>query len=403
MNVYEGTEKYVFVSYAHNDSDRVIPLISAMQKSGLRVWYDSGIKAGTEWPAYIESHINRSEVVLVCMSPSAVASVNCRNEINYACMLKKDILVVYLEKTTLAQGMNLQLTSLQSMFRYRHSSEESFTKELLSARILAPCREHAPSDIPTASVNQTVTENAPTVSEKEQSLRRTAGGPALIATVGSLPSQKTDDPWPATVSTKKVDVCKYNALYFHARLIRAARTEGEHTVSLQIFNAYGALVFETVQTILFRVGNDRFSIGWILRDTYGLTYPEGGYTALVRMDDSQAMAYDFELASNVVETKTNDAPHASGERAVSYAAMLLVALLSNVAFFAAMSVENAMLLLALLLVSLALRILLTGMTRHRVTRHIVLAILLVFLLGNVYDITLLVLTITSLIRKTDAR
>ena len=46
---YNGTENYVFVSYAHKDSDTVLPYIEAMKQNGFRVWYDRGIEAGTEW------------------------------------------------------------------------------------------------------------------------------------------------------------------------------------------------------------------------------------------------------------------------------------------------------------------------------------------------------------------
>ena len=138
--VYEGNEKYIFVSYAHNDADTVLPIVDALMNDGYRVWFDSGIEAGTEWPEYIEDHLMNSHVVLVFMSPSAVESRNCRNEINFALELKKEILVIYLEDTTLLKGMRLQLNSTQSFFRKHHSSEETFIRELLNARILQDCR-----------------------------------------------------------------------------------------------------------------------------------------------------------------------------------------------------------------------------------------------------------------------
>ena len=138
--VYEGNEKYIFVSYAHNDADTVFPIVDALMNDGYRVWFDSGIEAGTEWPEYIEEHLMNSHVVLVFMSPSAVESRNCRNEINFALELKKEILVIYLEDTTLLKGMRLQLNSTQSFFRKHHNSEETFIRELLNARILQDCR-----------------------------------------------------------------------------------------------------------------------------------------------------------------------------------------------------------------------------------------------------------------------
>lgn len=115
-SVYEGNEKYLFISYAHKDSPKVLPILEAMQKNGFRLWYDRGIEAGTEWPAYIEDHLRRSDRVLAFLSKAAVASRNCRNEINFALKWEKELLVVYLEPTALYAGMDLQLGSMQSFF-----------------------------------------------------------------------------------------------------------------------------------------------------------------------------------------------------------------------------------------------------------------------------------------------
>ena len=52
-SVYEGSEPYIFVSYAHKDAAMVMPLITGLQDRGFRVWFDAGIEAGTEWPEYI--------------------------------------------------------------------------------------------------------------------------------------------------------------------------------------------------------------------------------------------------------------------------------------------------------------------------------------------------------------
>lgn len=163
--VYEGKEKYIFISYAHADSNRVLPIIEALAADGYRVWYDSGIEAGTEWPEYIEERLIDSSVVLAFMSPAAVDSQNCRNEINFALELKKEVLVVYLEETALRKGMRLQLNSSQSLFRNKHQTEASFRKELLNARILAGCR--APGKTPSAPQPATPQPAAPTQQKRQ--------------------------------------------------------------------------------------------------------------------------------------------------------------------------------------------------------------------------------------------
>ena len=134
-------EKYVFISYAHKDSERVLSVINAMRQDGISVWYDEGIEAGTEWPEYIAEKINDCAVFIAFITANAVASVNCRNEINYAISLHKEMLVVYLEDTELSAGMQLQLGSIQAMFCHRSRSEEEFLRNLLTARILQPLKK----------------------------------------------------------------------------------------------------------------------------------------------------------------------------------------------------------------------------------------------------------------------
>ena len=112
LTAYEGKEPYIFVSYAHKDSSLVLPLIEALQHEGFRVWFDQGIEAGTEWPEYIEDRLCDCNSMIVFMSNNAVDSLNCRNEINLALSIHKELLVIYLEQTELRHGMRLQLSSV---------------------------------------------------------------------------------------------------------------------------------------------------------------------------------------------------------------------------------------------------------------------------------------------------
>ena len=140
MIAYEGNENYIFVSYAHKDSDRVIPIIEELDAAGFRIWYDSGIEVGSEWPEYIEDHLLNCERVIVFMTPSCVASPNCRNEINLARAKRKEMLVVYLEPTELIKGMNLQLNSVQAINAQLHPTTQTLVAALARANILQCCK-----------------------------------------------------------------------------------------------------------------------------------------------------------------------------------------------------------------------------------------------------------------------
>lgn len=140
---YEGREAYLFVSYAHKDAARVLPLLWRMQRTGLRVWFDKGIEAGAEWPETVESHLINAECIVVFLSEAAVSSLNCRNEINLALLEKKKILVVYLEETQLRHGMKLQLNSVQSISLRQERDGDRQVRELCELSLLSPCREDA--------------------------------------------------------------------------------------------------------------------------------------------------------------------------------------------------------------------------------------------------------------------
>ena len=145
MNVYEGDEKYIFVSYAHKDSERVLPALTMLQKEGFRVWFDTGIEAGYEWAEYIANHLDKSCCFLVFLSEASNASANCRREIHRALKIEKDMLIVYLEDCSLSPGLEMQLDILQAIRRSGFGSEELFHAAIKSAKLLQPCRATSPS------------------------------------------------------------------------------------------------------------------------------------------------------------------------------------------------------------------------------------------------------------------
>ena len=95
---YEGKRPYLFVSYSHRQSDEVVDTIRILHERRVRVWYDEGIPAGSDWPKNIEQHMRSAPAVLFFLSASAMASPNCRSEIRAALEQRKRVLVVPLEE-----------------------------------------------------------------------------------------------------------------------------------------------------------------------------------------------------------------------------------------------------------------------------------------------------------------
>lgn len=140
FKAYEGSKKYIFISYAHKDAEKVYPIIDRLNSEGYRIWFDDGISAGSEWPEYIARHLDSCDMVLFFASPSSVASDNCRREVNFAMSRSKKFLSIILEPTDFTLGMELQLSSQQSILKYDLPDEEIFYDKLLKAPLLEDSR-----------------------------------------------------------------------------------------------------------------------------------------------------------------------------------------------------------------------------------------------------------------------
>lgn len=141
---YNHHEDYIFVSYAHKDSEEVVPILERMNQEGCRIWYDDGIMPGSEWPENVAAHLNECAVVLAFISPESIESSNCRREVTYALSKEKPFLGVILRKTSLTPGMEMQLSAQQCILKYNYAEEEDFYRKLFSSTILSSCRNTKP-------------------------------------------------------------------------------------------------------------------------------------------------------------------------------------------------------------------------------------------------------------------
>lgn len=136
---YSGDENYIFVSYSHMDSDRVLPIIHELQKKGYRVWYDEGIDPGTEWYTFVAKRLKSCGYFIPMVSENFLASENCKDEVSYACDLAKKRLTIYLEEVHLPEGLEMRLNRHQAIHKYRYTDDLKFFEKLYLAEGLASC------------------------------------------------------------------------------------------------------------------------------------------------------------------------------------------------------------------------------------------------------------------------
>lgn len=75
----------IFISYAHADSPFVDRLEADLRQRGFAPRVDrQGLAGGQKWRRELQEAIDRADVVLVVLSPEAVASEYVQNEYGYA-------------------------------------------------------------------------------------------------------------------------------------------------------------------------------------------------------------------------------------------------------------------------------------------------------------------------------
>ena len=233
---YEGKQPYIFVSYAHKDAARVLPVIESLVKSGFRVWYDAGIEAGTEWPEYIAAHLADAVCVLAFLSPASINSLNCRQEITFALSRDRAMLTVFLEDVKLPLGLEMQLGLTQAMFYYHHGSVESFARELVKAEVIADCREETPS------LPENAEKPAPSAAQSGVSLTPEAvSAPAASAPAASAPAPASDAPALFNLKNDEMTVVDGVLERYHGQRERVEIPEGVTVIASEAFKRNAAL------------------------------------------------------------------------------------------------------------------------------------------------------------------
>ncbi|BAT58890.1 hypothetical protein GJW-30_1_01418 [Variibacter gotjawalensis] len=73
----------IFISYKKEDAGRVIRLVETLRAEGFSVWWDHGIKAGSEWDRAIRSELDAARLVIAVWSNASVSAIWVKEEANF--------------------------------------------------------------------------------------------------------------------------------------------------------------------------------------------------------------------------------------------------------------------------------------------------------------------------------
>ena len=127
---YIGDQPFLFVCYAHEDSDVVYPEMTWLRDQGVNLWYDEGISAGKNWRTAIGDSLLSASHVLFYVSAASLKSDHCNREINLALDEGKDVVPVYLEDVELTTDLKVGLNRVQALHR---NEDASYQQHLLNA------------------------------------------------------------------------------------------------------------------------------------------------------------------------------------------------------------------------------------------------------------------------------
>ncbi len=128
---YAGSEPYIFVSYAHKDSDKAFPFIAALQNHGSNVWFDDGILPGNEWAEDIAQKLAGCTVFLFLVYGISLESDNCKDELDYARRNHKKFVNVLIEDIRVfPRGFDLRYMRYQDCRLFNYDSYDEAVEDL---------------------------------------------------------------------------------------------------------------------------------------------------------------------------------------------------------------------------------------------------------------------------------
>jgi predicted ATPase len=165
----------IFISYTHADSAFVDRLDADLRAQGFETWVDrERLVAGLRWRRELQEAVEGAQVLLIVLSPEAIASQNVQIEYDYALDLGKVVIPVYYRQCTVP----MELRAIQWV-DFRHSYEQGI------AALVQVLHLQQDKVTPTHPLEQT--EPIELVQQPAQKEPSAAGPPAF----NNLPAQLT--------------------------------------------------------------------------------------------------------------------------------------------------------------------------------------------------------------------
>ena len=131
-NVYEGNDPYAFISYARKDKEIINSMLKEFDKHHVRYWFDFGITPGEHWTETLGNKIKGCSTFIVVLTKNSIPSLNVRRELTFAQSELKKMIVVVIDENELTNGMKMQFSIEQIIFKRELSINQLVSKIIRS-------------------------------------------------------------------------------------------------------------------------------------------------------------------------------------------------------------------------------------------------------------------------------
>lgn len=139
--VPDDSSPFIFISYAHKNSDSIRPLIRKMQQDGFTVWFDDNILPGSEWSEEIATHIEQCTLFAAFITQEYMASENCKKELHFAGDQNINRTLICIGNVQLQAGMRLQHGLCHQISSPSLDEAEQMLHKLYTAKNIGLCRK----------------------------------------------------------------------------------------------------------------------------------------------------------------------------------------------------------------------------------------------------------------------
>jgi predicted ATPase len=173
----------IFISYAHADSPFVDRLEADLRTQGFDPWVDrQRLAGGQRWRRELQDAVERAQVLLIVLSPDAVASENVQIEYDYVLELGKVVIPIYYRqcdvpmelraiqwidfRQSYEQGLTALLQALHS--QQERATPSTSTLESTSNQLAEPASHTVPGAVPNKPLSNLPAQLTPLIGRQQE-------------------------------------------------------------------------------------------------------------------------------------------------------------------------------------------------------------------------------------------